>query len=82
MSRPTVSIHSLARLRVAVLALIGLALAGCSNSSRFDTPYASNNRQSAQRQPEYTASVAQRPAQRSTIVAQPLPTPSAPATVP
>ncbi len=84
MSRPTVSIHSLARPRVAVLALIGLALAGCSNSSRFDTPYASNNRQSAQPQqrPEYTGSVAQRPAQRSTIVAQPLPTPSAPATVP
>jgi len=81
MSRPTVSIHSLARPRVAVLALIGLALAGCSNSSRFDTPYASNNRQTAPRQPEYTGSVAQRPASHSTIVSQPLPTPSAPATV-
>ncbi len=83
MSRPTVSIHSLARPRVAVLALIGLALAGCSNSSRFDTPYASNNRQPAQQQrPEYTGSVAQRPATNNRIVAQPLPTPSAPATVP
>lgn len=81
MSRPTVSIHSLARPRVAVLALIGLALTGCSNSSRFDTPYASNNRQTAPHQPEYTGSVAKRPAPRGTIVAQPLPTPSAPATV-
>jgi murein DD-endopeptidase MepM/ murein hydrolase activator NlpD len=81
MSRPTVSIQTLARPRVAVLALIGLALAGCSNSSRFDTPYASNNRQSAPHQPDYTGSVAQRPASRSTIVSQPLPTPSAPATV-
>ena len=81
MSRPTASIQSLARPRVAVLALIGLALAGCSNSSRFDTPYASNNRQPAPRPNEITGSIAQRPAQRSAIVAQPLPTPSAPATV-
>ena len=82
MSRPTVSLHSLARPRVAALALIGLALAGCSNSSRFDTPYASNTRQPAPQRPEYTGSIAQRPAQpTSRIVAQPLPTPSAPATV-
>ena len=81
MSRPTASFHSLTRPRVAVLALIGLALAGCSNSSRFDSPYASNNRAPAPRQPEYTGSIAQRPATTSRIVAQPLPTPSPPATV-
>ncbi|MDI1347344.1 MAG: LysM peptidoglycan-binding domain-containing M23 family metallopeptidase [Pseudolabrys sp.] len=82
MSRPTASFQSLARPRVAVLALIGLALAGCSNSGRFDSPYASNNRAPAPRQPEYTGSIAQRPATTtSRIVAQPLPQPSAPATV-
>jgi murein DD-endopeptidase MepM/ murein hydrolase activator NlpD len=82
MSRPTASFQSLARPRIAVLALIGLALAGCSNSGRFDSPYASNNRAPAPRQPEYTGSIAQRPATTtSRIVAQPLPQPSAPATV-
>src|SRR5665647_73703 len=82
MSRPTASFQSLARPRIAVLALIGLALAGCSNSSRFDSPYASNNRAPAPRQPEYTGSIAQRPATTtSRIVAQPLPTPSPPAMV-
>lgn len=80
MSRPTASLHSLARPRVAALALIGLALAGCSNSSRFDTPYASNNRQPAPRG-EVTGSIAPRPQPSSRIVAQPLPTPSAPTTV-
>ncbi|MDO8878091.1 MAG: peptidoglycan DD-metalloendopeptidase family protein [Pseudolabrys sp.] len=84
MPRPFESLHSLARPRAAALALIGLALAGCSNSGRFDTPYASNNRQPApQQRPEYTGSIAPRPAAAPTsrIVAQPLPTPSAPATV-
>jgi murein DD-endopeptidase MepM/ murein hydrolase activator NlpD len=81
MSRPTASFQSLARPRVAVLALIGLALSGCSNSGRFDTPYASNNRAPA-RPPEYTGSIAPRPATTSSrIVSQPLPQPSAPATV-
>ena len=80
MSRPTASLHSLARPQVAALALIGLALAGCSNSSRFDTPYASNNRQPTPRG-EVTGSIAPRPQPSSRIVAQPLPTPSAPATV-
>lgn len=80
MSRPTASLHSLARPRVAALALIGLALAGCSNSSRFDTPYASNNRQPTPRG-EVTGSIAPRPQPTGRIVAQPLPTPSAPATV-
>jgi murein DD-endopeptidase MepM/ murein hydrolase activator NlpD len=82
MSRPIVSLHTLARPRVAALALIGLALSGCSNSSRFDTPYASNNRQPRQAtSSEVTGSIAPRPAPSSRIVAQPLPTPSAPATV-
>jgi murein DD-endopeptidase MepM/ murein hydrolase activator NlpD len=86
MSRFAASFQSLAQPRFAAVALIGLALAGCSNSSRFDTPYASNNRApAAQRQPEYTGSIAQRPVQHaaptSRIVSQPLPTPSAPATV-
>lgn len=82
MSRPTTSFQSLARPRIAALALIGLALAGCSNSSRFDSPYATNNRAPTPRQPEYTGSIPPRPATTtSRIVSQPLPQPSAPATV-
>ena len=66
--------------RVAVLTLVGLAGASCSNSARFDSnPYASNH-QSAPAQQETTGSVSSRPMYRS-IEAQPLPAPSRPATV-
>jgi murein DD-endopeptidase MepM/ murein hydrolase activator NlpD len=64
-------------LRAVVLALIGIAAAGCENSARFDSnPFASN----PPRQ-EYTGSVAQRPAPSRQIVSQPLPAPSRPQTV-
>jgi murein DD-endopeptidase MepM/ murein hydrolase activator NlpD len=63
--------------RVAVLTLVGLAGASCSNSSRFDSnPYVTD-RQAPQ---ETTGSVSSRPMYRS-IEAQPLPAPSRPATV-
>jgi murein DD-endopeptidase MepM/ murein hydrolase activator NlpD len=61
--------------RVAVLTLIGVAAAGCSNSARFvssaDTPS----------KPETTASVYSQPAAGARVDAQPLPTLSRPATV-
>jgi len=64
-------------MRVAVPALLGLAVAGCSGSARFDSdPFASNAQ--APRQ-EQTASIAQRPVTH--VEAQPLPAPSRPATV-
>jgi murein DD-endopeptidase MepM/ murein hydrolase activator NlpD len=63
--------------RVAVLALVGVAVAGCENSGRFDSnPFASNSPR-----PEYTGSISQRPATRGAIASQPLPAPSRPATV-
>src|SRR5664280_3064038 len=64
---------------VAVLALVGIAAAGCSDSSRFDSnPYASNRNA---RQQETTGSIASRPASSGHVVSQPLPAPSRPATV-
>jgi murein DD-endopeptidase MepM/ murein hydrolase activator NlpD len=67
--------------RVAVLALVGVAAAGCSDSGRFDSnPYASN-RQAPPPQQEATGSIASRPASSSRVEAQPLPAPSQPATV-
>ena len=64
--------------RVAVLALVGVAVAGCENSSRFDAnPFASNP---PPRQ-ETTGSISQRPASSGAVVSQPLPAPSRPATV-
>jgi murein DD-endopeptidase MepM/ murein hydrolase activator NlpD len=65
--------------RVAVLALAGIAVAGCENSSRFDSnPYASNPPPPRQ---ETTGSISQRPASRSAVVSQSLPAPSRPETV-
>ena len=89
MFRVPLSHSSLAWPRFAALALIGVAVAGCSNSSRFDTPYAGYQRPApthvaSRPQPsrmDVTGSVATRPAPRSTVVSQPLPTPSRPATV-
>ena len=65
--------------RVAVLALAGVALASCSDSGRFGYTNTSS-RQSAPPQ-EVTGSVAPRSAPTQRVVAQPLPAPSAPATV-
>ena len=64
---------------VAVLALVGLAAAGCSDSARFDSsPYASNRPIPPQ---ETTGSIASRPAASARVESQPLPAPSRPATV-
>jgi murein DD-endopeptidase MepM/ murein hydrolase activator NlpD len=63
--------------RVAVLALVGIAVAGCENSARFNSnPFTANSGS----RPEYTGSVARQPAQHS-VQAQPLPAPTRPATV-
>jgi murein DD-endopeptidase MepM/ murein hydrolase activator NlpD len=78
MPRLKVPSRPLAWPRVAVLALVGVAVAGCENSARFDSsPFASNR----DARPEYTGSVAPRPATTRNVVAQPLPAPSRPATV-
>jgi murein DD-endopeptidase MepM/ murein hydrolase activator NlpD len=64
---------------VAVLALVGIAAAGCSDSARFDSnPYASNR---SARQQETTGSIVSRPATSARVESQPLPAPSRPATV-
>jgi murein DD-endopeptidase MepM/ murein hydrolase activator NlpD len=64
---------------VAVLALVGIAAAGCSDSARFDSnPYASNR---SARQQETTGSISSRPATSARVESQPLPAPSRPATV-
>ncbi|HSP49515.1 MAG TPA: peptidoglycan DD-metalloendopeptidase family protein [Pseudolabrys sp.] len=64
---------------VAVLVLVGMAAAGCSDSARFDSnPYASNRNA---RQQEATGSIASHPATASRVESQPLPAPSRPATV-
>jgi murein DD-endopeptidase MepM/ murein hydrolase activator NlpD len=67
--------------RVAVLTLVGVAAASCSNSARFDSnPYASN-RQAPPPQQETTGSISSRPAYNGRVEAQPLPAPSRTATV-
>ena len=77
MPRPKVPSRPRVWLRVAVLALVGVAVAGCENSARFDSnPFASNRSP----RPEYTGSIPSRPAYRS-VQSQPLPAPSRPATV-
>ena len=64
---------------VAVFAVVSLAAAGCSNSSRFDSnPFASNRQAPAPQ--ETTGSIATRPAP-ARVESQPLPAPSRPATV-
>ena len=78
MPRPKVPSRPFAWPHVAVLALVGVAVAGCENSSRFDSnPFASNQ---PPRQ-DTTGSIAQRPASSGAIASQPLPAPSRPATV-
>ncbi len=65
--------------RVAVLALVGIAAAGCSNSARFDSGLFASNSQSPQQ--ETTGSIASRPASSGRIETQPLPAPSRPVAV-
>ena len=78
MPRPKVPSRLLAWPHVAIFALVGVAVAGCENSSRFDSnPFASNP---PPRQ-ETTGSISQRPVSSGAIASQPLPAPSRPATV-
>jgi murein DD-endopeptidase MepM/ murein hydrolase activator NlpD len=79
MPRPKVPSRPRIWPRVAVLALVGVAVAGCENSARFDSnPFASSRRAP----PQYTGSVAPpRSAAGRRVVAQPLPAPSRPETV-
>ena len=67
--------------RVAVLALVGVAAAGCSDSGRFDSNPFASNRQAPPPPQETTGSIASRPASSGRVEAQPLPAPSRPATV-
>src|SRR5712691_9186211 len=79
-SRPRASPHIWPR--VAVLALVGVAAAGCSDSGRFDSnPFASNRQAPPPQQQEVTGPIASRPASSGHVEAQPLPAPSRPATV-
>ncbi len=66
--------------RAAVLALIGVAVAGCENSTRFDSNPFASNRDTAPR-PEYTGSISRRPVSNGAVVSQPLPALSRPAMV-
>jgi murein DD-endopeptidase MepM/ murein hydrolase activator NlpD len=78
-SRPRAISGSSSWPRVAVLALVGMAAAGCSNSARFDSnPFASNRQTQP---PETTGSIGTRSPGSSRVYAQPLPAPSRPATV-
>lgn len=74
MSRFTVSFPPYAWPRLAALVVMGAALAGCSNSSRFDQPYPTASRQMPPRG-EVTGSIGARPAPVSRVSSQPLPSP-------
>jgi murein DD-endopeptidase MepM/ murein hydrolase activator NlpD len=79
MPRPKVPSRPCVWPRVAVLALIGVAVAGCENSARFDSnPFASNRQAPSQ---EVTGSISSRSATNQAVVSQPLPAPSRPTTV-
>lgn len=69
--------------RVAILALVGIAAAGCSDSARFDSSPFASNRQAPPppRQQEVTGSIATPPPAAGRVDSQPLPAPSRPATV-
>jgi len=62
--------------RVAVLALIGVSAAACSDSARFVQDYDPFATNTAQSKSYVTGSVAARPASSGRIAAQPLPAPS------
>ena len=74
----SVAFSSRAWPRVAILALVAVAAAGCSDSARFGS-----NRSEYYQPPrsEVTGSISRRPAASSRVVSQPLPAPSKPKTV-
>src|SRR5690606_5465755 len=81
MSRPNVPFCPRAWPRVAVLALIGVTAAACSDSARFVQHYDPLAKNTGQANAEVTGSVASRPAAARNVTAQPLPAPSKPQTV-
>ena len=78
-SRPRASSHIWPR--VTVLALVGVAAAGCSDSGRFDSSIFHSNRQAPPQQQEVTGSIVSRPASSGRVEAQPLPAPGRAASV-
>src|SRR5215813_7382653 len=78
MSRPKVESRSRAWPRVTVLALVGVAAAGCSGSARFDSSSYNTDRPLP---PQNVASATPAPQASARVVAQPLPALSQPATV-
>lgn len=74
--RSNVESRPLAWPRVAVLALVGVAAAGCSDSARFDSSSYANDRP-----PQNVAAAAPAYSAAGRVEAQPLPAPSQPATV-
>jgi len=78
MSRPKVESRQRAWMRVAVLALVGVAAAGCSDSDRFDSTAYNTDRPSP---PQNVASAMPASQRYARVEAQPLPTLSPPATV-
>lgn len=78
MPRPKVPFRPFVWPQVVVLALVGVAVAGCENSARFDSnPFAS----SGGAPPQYTGSVGSRSTMGNAVASRPLPAPSRPATV-
>jgi murein DD-endopeptidase MepM/ murein hydrolase activator NlpD len=61
--------------RVVIFTLLGVAVAGCSNSARFDSSLTAND------PPEMTGSIASNSTSNRRVESQPLPEPSRPATV-
>jgi len=80
MPRPKVSSCPRAWPRVAILALVGVAVAGCENSGRFDSSFFTSNREAPPPRQDVTGSIPQRSSSR-TVVSQPLPAPGKPTTV-
>ena len=76
MSRPKVESRPRAWTRVTVLALVGVAAAGCSDSARFDSSAFNTDRPSP---PQNVASAM--PASQRRVEAQPLPSLSQPTTI-
>src|SRR5262245_3128968 len=76
MPRSLVESRPLAWPRVAVLALVGLAAAGCADSARFDS-----SSYTTDRPPQNVAAATPTYSAAGRVEAQPLPAPSQPATV-
>jgi murein DD-endopeptidase MepM/ murein hydrolase activator NlpD len=81
MPRSSVPSRSHAWPRIAVLALVGISVAGCADSARFDSSPFASNRRAPPPQQEVTGSIGSRSVYSGRVVSQPLPAPSRPATV-